>query len=25
VLTVSAFFVLWVAAVFHLLSFGVNY
>jgi len=25
VLTVSAFFVLWVAAVFHLLSFGVSY
>ncbi|HEY6925937.1 MAG TPA: serine hydrolase domain-containing protein [Steroidobacteraceae bacterium] len=25
VLTVAAFFVLWVAAVFHLLSFGVSY
>ena len=25
VLSISAFFVLWVAAVFHLLSFGVNY
>ena len=25
VLTISAFFVLWVAAVYHLLSFGVSY